>query len=365
MCRIAAESEGGAIPLASKPHRPCASGSQRPGRRCEEPNGLREAFALPVTICRVLHDGKTVRCRTGAEAVRGTATWASNSGLYAGRWSMTAAFGTGRSARPMPRGVRVGAQKPVAHPLRSSSRGQSAGRGGLRRMIHGRAFPTVLPWAVVRRVRENGPILATKPSSGTDRPLQARVRKSRPGLLPGTPSARAPERLFFVPELGFVAKIGPFRRRLRFNGDGRLPCMVRWRGVLPGPLLRGGRRGLLRKRRAAAESLWTGNPLLADEAVMCGGMGRFRIPNSRAFRPGCLGRGALPVLFGAGGGGLTIALDQGFPVSDVSFSPQNRPRPKSGGMHSRPCFPAAVRRVLACVLGGVPCQRFSGQHVAF
>ena len=277
MCRIAAESEGGAIPLASKPHRPCASGSQRPGRRCEEPNGLREAFALPVTICRVLHDGKTVRCRTGAEAVRGTATWASNSGLYAGRWSMTAAFGTGRSARPMPRGVRVGAQKPVAHPLRSSSRGQSAGRGGLRRMIHGRAFPTVLPWAVVRRVRENGPILATKPSSGTDRPLQARVRKSRPGLLPGTPSARAPERLFFVPELGFVAKIGPFRRRLRFNGDGRLPCMVRWRGVLPGPLLRGGRRGLLRKRRAAAESLWTGNPLLADEAVMCGGMGRFRI----------------------------------------------------------------------------------------
>ena len=156
--------------MASKPHRPCASGSQRPGRRCEEPNGMREAFALPVAICRVLHDGKTVRCRTGAEAVRGTATWASNSGLYAGRWSMTAAFGTGRSARPMPRGVRVGAQKPVAHPLRSSSRGQSAGRGGLRRMIHGRAFPTVLPWAVVRRVRENGSILATKPSSGTDRP---------------------------------------------------------------------------------------------------------------------------------------------------------------------------------------------------
>ncbi len=350
--------------MASKPHWPCASGSQRSGRRCEEPNGMREASTLPVAICRVLHDGKTVRCRTGAEAVRGTANWAPNSGLHAGRWSMTAAFGTGQSARPMPRGVRVGAQKPVAHPLRSSSRGQSAGRGGLRRVIHGRAFPTVLPWAVVRRVRENGSILATKPSSGTDRPLQARVRKSRPGLLPGTPSARAPERLFFVPERGFVAKIGPFRRRLRFNGDGRLPCMVRWRGVLPGPLFRGAG-GLLRKRRAAAESLWTGNPLLADEAVMCGGMGRFRIPNSRAFRPGCLGRGALPVLFGAGGGGLTIALDQGFPVSDVSFSPQNRPRPKSGGMHSRPCFPAAVRRVLACVLGGVPCQRFSGQHVAF
>ena len=302
MCRIAAENEGGAVPLASKPHRPCASGSQRPGRRCEEPNGLREAFALPVTICRVLHDGKTVRCRTGAEAVRGTATWASNSGLYAGRWSMTAAFGTGRSARPMPRGVRVGAQKPVAHPLRSSSRGQSAGRGGLRRMIHGRAFPTVLPWAVVRRVRENGPILATKPSSGTDRPLQARVRKSRPGLLPGTPSARAPERLFFVPERGFVAKIGPFRRRLRFNGDGRLPCMVRWRGVLPRPLFRGGQgdccgKGARMPNRCGRETLCS---QMRPSCAAAWGASEFRIRGR--FVQDAWGRDALPVLFGGGGG---------------------------------------------------------------
>ena len=364
MCRIAAENEGGAVPLASKPHRPCASGSQRPGRRCEEPNGLREAFALPVTICRVLHDGKTVRCRTGAEAVRGTTTWASNSWLYAGRWSMTAAFGTGRSARPMPRGVRVGAQKPVAHPLRSSSRGQSAGRGGLRRMIHGRAFPTVLPWAVVRRVRENGPILATKPSSGTDRPLQARVRKSRPGLLPGTPSARAPERLFFVPERGFVAKIGPFRRRLRFNGDGRLPCMVRWRGVLPRPLFRGGQgdccgKGARMPNRCGRETLCS---QMRPSCAAAWGASEFRIRGR--FVQDAWG-GVLCPCCSERGGGLTIALDQGFPVSDVSFSPQNRPRPKSGGVHSRPCFPAAVRRVLACVRGGVPCRRFSGQHVAF
>ena len=41
-----------------------------------------------------------------------------------------------------------------------------------------------------------GPILATEPRSGTDRPPQERVRKSRPGLLLGIPFAGLPNLAF-------------------------------------------------------------------------------------------------------------------------------------------------------------------------
>src|SRR5699024_5094710 len=59
------------------------------------------------------------------------------------------------------------------------------------------------------RMREKGPKMATEPRSGTDRPPRARVRNSRPGLLPGAPSEEAPEPRLFVPELGSVAIFGP------------------------------------------------------------------------------------------------------------------------------------------------------------
>ena len=61
-------------------------------------------------------------------------------------------------------------------------------------------------------VRDFGPKMATKPRSGTDRPPRARVRNSRPGLLPGAPSEGAPESRLFVPERGSVAIFGPFSR---------------------------------------------------------------------------------------------------------------------------------------------------------
>ena len=61
-------------------------------------------------------------------------------------------------------------------------------------------------------VRDFGPKMATKPRSGTDRPPRARVRNSRPGLLPEAPSAGAPGPRLFVPERGSVAIFGPFSR---------------------------------------------------------------------------------------------------------------------------------------------------------
>ena len=66
--------------------------------------------------------------------------------------------------------------------------------------------------------------MATKPSSGTDCPPRARIRNSRPGLLPEAASAGAPERRLFVPERGFVAIFGPISRTMgRAQADGERP----------------------------------------------------------------------------------------------------------------------------------------------
>ena len=59
-------------------------------------------------------------------------------------------------------------------------------------------------------VRANSLILATKPRSGTDRPLRTRVRNSRPGLLPTRAFTGASKPNLFVPERGFVSIFGRF-----------------------------------------------------------------------------------------------------------------------------------------------------------
>ena len=59
-------------------------------------------------------------------------------------------------------------------------------------------------------VRANSLILATKPRSGTDRPLRTRVRNSRPGLLPTRAFTGASKPHLFVPERGFVSIFGRF-----------------------------------------------------------------------------------------------------------------------------------------------------------
>ena len=75
--------------------------------------------------------------------------------------------------------------------------------------------------------------MATKPSSGTDRPLRARIRNSRPGLLPEAASAGISKPRLFVPERGFVSIFRPLPRTRALARPTRAPHSAHSTNSLP------------------------------------------------------------------------------------------------------------------------------------